>query len=142
MAKKVKVRTPETETAVAGATGETPAGEPATGETPTGEMPKAPEVRSPMPPRQRRTILISNDDVQRMEAAFAAGREAVVTAYALPTCILTDGQREKRKAYRQRPDVREKQRAYRRERAKRIREAKKAERDLMREVNPVAVQAS
>src|SRR5262245_46574123 len=91
-------------------------------EEPVCVLPAGPPV-----PMRRRMVLVSEDELRKMDTAFAEGREAiVVTVHAVPPSSLTDGQREKRKAYRQRPEVREKQRAYRRERAKRIRAAKKA----------------
>jgi hypothetical protein len=72
---------------------------------------------------RRRMVLISEADVQSMKAAFAAGKEAVVTVHAVPSRGLTDAQREKRRAYRQRPEVKERMKAYRQRRAARLREA-------------------
>jgi hypothetical protein len=68
-------------------------------------------------------VLISEADVRAMREAFAAGHEAVVTAHRLVPEALTSQQRERRKAYRQRPEVREKQKAYRALRATRLRAA-------------------
>jgi hypothetical protein len=75
-------------------------------------------------PLRRVAVLISEADVQAMQASFAEGRTASITAHAPAASKLTDAQREYRKDYRQRPEVRAKQKAYRALRAKRVREAK------------------
>jgi hypothetical protein len=71
-------------------------------------------------------VLVGESDLASMKAAFAEGRSATVTVHPPVKQELTEAQRERRKAYRQRPEVREKQKAYRTARAQRIREAKKA----------------
>ena len=75
---------------------------------------------------RRRMVLVSEADLQSMREAFAQQRSVTVTAHVPQKMELTDAQREKRSAYRRRPEVREKQKAYRAARAKRIRDAKKA----------------
>jgi hypothetical protein len=72
---------------------------------------------------RRRMVLMSENDLQSMATAFAEGRPATVTVYRPHQGPLTEAQREKRKAYRQRPEVREKQRAYRAARTRRLRGA-------------------
>lgn len=86
---------------------------------------KTPAQEAPATLR-RRMVLVSDTDLQSMRDAFAAKQPVTVTVHPPETQALTDEQRARRKAYRQRPEVREKQRAYRRERAKRLREALRA----------------
>lgn len=90
-------------------------------------VPTSPPVTTapPAPPSHRRVmVLISEADLLLMKAAFADKQTASVTVHPPATRPLNDDQREKRKAYRQRPEVREKNLAYRKARAKRIRDAK------------------
>jgi len=75
---------------------------------------------------RRRMVLVSEADIQGMREAFAQQRSATVTVHAPQKTELTDAQRARRKQYRERPEVKEKQRAYRRARAQRLREALRA----------------
>lgn len=76
---------------------------------------------------RRVTVRVSEADLEELTKRFAAGETAQVTVHAgAKGKQLTDAQREWRAAYRQRPEVRERNKAYRRERAKRIRAAAKA----------------
>lgn len=74
----------------------------------------------------RVSVLISEADLRDMQAHFAEGKPGhPLVAVHPPQTRLTDAQREYRKAYRQRPEVREKMKAYRAARRKRLREAAK-----------------
>ena len=82
------------------------------------------KTASDQPEALRRVmVLVSEADLQAARAAFAEGRSATVTVHAPVRSALTDAQREKRRAYRQRPEVREHMKAYRVLRNKRLREA-------------------
>src|SRR5262245_62353247 len=96
-----KVRTPDGSAKLTEIPGGRPDHLPA--EEPVCVLPAGPPV-----PMRRRMVLVSEDEVRKTDTAIAEGREAiVVTVHAVPPSSLTDGQREKRKAYRQRPEVRE-----------------------------------
>jgi hypothetical protein len=75
---------------------------------------------------RRRMVLVAESDLQSIRDAFAAKQPVTVTVHPPEKQALTEAQRERRKAYRQRPEVREKQRAYRSERSKRLRAAVQA----------------
>jgi hypothetical protein len=72
---------------------------------------------------RRRMVLVSEADLRSMREAFAQQRSLTVTVHAPQKTELTEAQRERRKEYRQRPEVRAKQKAYRAARARRLREA-------------------
>jgi hypothetical protein len=74
---------------------------------------------------RRVMVRISEADYLDMTRHFAEAKPGLplVSVHPAAKRQLTTEQRKKRKAYRQRPDVREKQKAYRASRAKRIREA-------------------
>jgi hypothetical protein len=92
--------------------------------SPSSPASPTPPLVSTTPPHRRVMVLISEADLLLMKAAFADKQTASVTVHPPVTRPLNDDQREKRKAYRQRPEVREKNLAYRKARAKRIRDAK------------------
>jgi hypothetical protein len=92
---------------------------------------KTPTTTTPTTLR-RRMVLVSETDLQSMRTAFAAGTTATVTVHPTEKRDLTDEQRLRRKAYRQRPEVRAKQKAYRAARAQKVREA-------LRAVNPAEI---
>jgi hypothetical protein len=93
----------------------------------TSNTQEDPESAPPAETLHRVTVLVSEADLLSIREAFAQDRTAQVTVHMPRTRELTDAQREKRKTYRQRPEVREKHKAYRALLAKRIRVAAKAQ---------------
>lgn len=76
------------------------------------------------------TVRVSEANVAMIQASFAEGRPAQVTVH--PPTKRSDSQRAYRKTYRQRPDVRERMKAYRTARRKRLREALAAKAETTR----------
>jgi len=89
------------------------------------------QAQEPAPVALRRvSVRISADDLAAMQEHFAAGKSGNPLVAVHPPAARKDmspAQREWRKAYRQRPEVRERNKAYRAERRKRLRAAATAQ---------------
>jgi hypothetical protein len=85
-----------------------------------------PGTRSPEPAERlrRMTVLITETDLQDMQTHFLEGRPGYPLVSVHPPAA--DAARAYRAAYRKRPEVREKMKAYRALRAARLRNAKAA----------------